>query len=189
MDGEGVFFNLGQSIGLDQVASNLVQLLFRGLVPSELLISLPPGLLEILLQLGCTPLGLGNRLRTSIRLQSIEFFLKLLDPVVHERDQSTRVMDSVEELHLEVLALHETITVRSLVKGKPTLQRHRSGAYQDHLLGGSGEQDLRGDRVELPRQLGMEKCPLELLHCRRVVPTFVELFSPFHLTFISFSGS
>ncbi|RWV87846.1 hypothetical protein GW17_00050120, partial [Ensete ventricosum] len=41
-------------------------------------------------QLGCTPLGLGNRLRTFVRFQTIEFFLKLLDPVVYERDQSTR---------------------------------------------------------------------------------------------------
>ncbi|RZS04382.1 hypothetical protein BHM03_00034714 [Ensete ventricosum] len=156
-------------MGLVQVAPNLMQLLFRGLVPSERLISLPPGLLELLLQLGCTPLSLGNRLRSSVRFQSIEF-LKLLDLVVHECDQLTRVMDSVEERHLEVSALHETVTVRSSIKGKPALPRHRSGAYKDHLLGCSGEQDLRGERVELSRQLGMKKSPLELLRCRRVVP-------------------
>ncbi|RWW17567.1 hypothetical protein GW17_00018488, partial [Ensete ventricosum] len=51
--------------------------LFRGLAPQERFISLPPGLLELLLQLGCMLLGLGNRLRTSARLQSIEFLLQL----------------------------------------------------------------------------------------------------------------
>ncbi|RWV93409.1 hypothetical protein GW17_00044134 [Ensete ventricosum] len=72
-------------------------------------------------------------------------------------------MDLVEERHLKVLALHETITVRSSVKGKIAVPRHRLGTYQNHFLGGSGQQDLRGERVELPRQLRVEKSPLELL--------------------------
>ncbi|RZR97486.1 hypothetical protein BHM03_00026684, partial [Ensete ventricosum] len=117
-----------QPMGLGQVVLNLVQLLFRGLVPSKRLISLPLGLLELLLQLGCTLLALANRLRTSVIFQSIEFFLKLLDPVVHERDQSTRVMDSVEERHLEVLALHETKTIRSSAREEPALPSYRSGS-------------------------------------------------------------
>ncbi|RRT33233.1 hypothetical protein B296_00052829 [Ensete ventricosum] len=151
MDGEGVFLNLRvwvsgveagqrhpilQPLDLGQVAPDLVQFLFQGLAPQERFISLPLGLLELLLQLECTLLALGNRLRTSTRLQSIEFLLQLRDPIVHERDQPTGVMDSIEEHHLEVLALHETVTVRSSVKGKSTVPRHRSGTYQNHFLGG-----------------------------------------------------
>ncbi|RZR87457.1 hypothetical protein BHM03_00014873, partial [Ensete ventricosum] len=66
-----------QPLDLGQVDPDLVQFLFRGLAPQERFISLPPGLLELLLQLGCMLLGLANRLRTSARLQSIEFLLQL----------------------------------------------------------------------------------------------------------------
>ncbi|RWW40597.1 hypothetical protein BHE74_00053977 [Ensete ventricosum] len=103
MDGEGVLLNLrvwvsGMEVGqchpipilqpldLSQVASDLAQVFLRGLKPQERFVSLPLSLLELLSQLGCTLLGLGDRLRTPARLQGVEFLLKLRDPVIHERD-------------------------------------------------------------------------------------------------------
>ncbi|RWV82899.1 hypothetical protein GW17_00055558 [Ensete ventricosum] len=62
--------------------------------------------------LGRALFGLGDRLRSPSRFQSIKLFLQLLDPVVHECDQPTRIMDSVKKCHLEMLALHERMTVR-----------------------------------------------------------------------------
>ncbi|RZR95736.1 hypothetical protein BHM03_00024609 [Ensete ventricosum] len=64
-----------QLLGVAQVAPNLLQFLLRGLAPEELLVSLPLGLLELLPQLGCAPFGLGNRLWSPSRFQSVKLFL------------------------------------------------------------------------------------------------------------------
>ncbi|RZR93835.1 hypothetical protein BHM03_00022413 [Ensete ventricosum] len=99
-------------LGIAQMAPYSLQLLLRGLAPDELLGLFPLYFLELLHQPGRVFLGLGNRLESSLRPQSVKLFLQLLDPIVHEGDQPTHIMDSINQRHLEVLALHESTTVR-----------------------------------------------------------------------------
>ncbi|RRT31365.1 hypothetical protein B296_00058654 [Ensete ventricosum] len=103
---------LQQLLGVAQVAPNRLQLLLRDLAPEELFGFSPFDFLELLPQHRRALFDLDDRLRSPPRFQSVKLFLQLLDPIVHECDQSTRIMDSVKKCHLKMLALHERATVR-----------------------------------------------------------------------------
>ncbi|RZR85611.1 hypothetical protein BHM03_00012629 [Ensete ventricosum] len=75
-------------------------------------------------------------------------------------------MDSVKKVIWKCWLCTKKQLLEARQRGKLDYRGMSRETYQDHLLGGSGHQNFRGKRVELPRQLGMEKSPFELLRCR-----------------------